>query len=223
MALLTCLLPLLTGCPGQRRSARPCRASGKSLSSSAGVFLRPLPQPPSLSAVWCRHTQPSPGGRGIGAGCLSLLKTSFKAVVWFPQRPSQQFLRRATQGESWEDRLLLTRALLCRLKPGLGTLGGGGGTVFTQGLFSHQGRRVTSVQKWEMWAVWGSLAQGSADSAQIRDSPLTPSFLQGPVGPAGGPGFPGAPGAKVRALVVESGTPFPMSSADCPLDDPLPS
>lgn len=33
-------------------------------------------------------------------------------------------------------------------------------------------------------------------------------FLQGPVGPAGGPGFPGAPGAKVRALVVESGTPF---------------
>lgn len=38
-------------------------------------------------------------------------------------------------------------------------------------------------------------------------SPPSP-FLQGPVGPAGGPGFPGAPGAKVRALLVKSGTPL---------------
>lgn len=65
---------------------------------------------------------------------------------------------------------------------------------------------------------------GAALSGVCRHSIhlLPPFFLQGPVGPAGGPGFPGAPGAKVRALVVESGTPLPTSFVDCPLDNPLP-
>lgn len=58
--------------------------------------------------------------------------------------------------------------------------------------------------------VWGGLLRGLQRFCPATPfTSVPPSFLQGPVGPAGGPGFPGAPGAKVSALVVDSGAPFP--------------
>lgn len=91
--------------------------------------------------------------------------------------------------------------LLYLLKPGLGTLGKG--TVFIQGLKPQKMyRQITTKVGWSVRYGGGLLWPEMAFTSVLS------SFLQGPVGPAGGPGFPGAPGAKVRALLVESGTPF---------------
>lgn len=73
-----------------------------------------------------------------------------------------------------------------------------------------KGWRAKSVQGGKECEVWGGLLRGLQRFCPATAfTSVPPSFLQGPVGPAGGPGFPGAPGAKVSALVVESGGPFP--------------
>lgn len=105
-------------------------------------------------------------------------------------------------------------------KPGLGTLAAG--TVFIQGLsatvdieqYQYKGGKAWEVRGGLLWRLEMVCPDWAFTSASA-------CFLQGPVGPAGGPGFPGAPGAKVRVLLVKSGTPpFPITLADCPPDDP---